>query len=248
MQKIKLLLGAIIAIVIAYVGFIIFQQDFLADIFRPMILPLVTVYYCMNGGCKRDNFFYFLLFYSLSELLGVFYYYATVSAVVDNIMYFGCNLLYVAAYMFLILEVIKSMNIVQVVNRFAIHIIILIILDIYCVILVSDVAIKSENLVTIYDSVLEYFYNCVIMILLSVALINYLSRDSKKAMNILLGSLFIVFSEVIQVAYFYVSDINILGVIYVILLIIAFFFLIIQSKMSYEESSLYQRSINKVEA
>ena len=105
MRKTKLLLGAIIAIVIVFVGFIIFQQELLADIFRPMILPLVTVYYYMDGGRKRDNFFYFLVFYSLTEILGVIYHYANISAVVGEIMYFGCNLLYITAYMFLILEV-----------------------------------------------------------------------------------------------------------------------------------------------
>jgi hypothetical protein len=86
------------------------------------------------------------------------------------------------------------------------------------------------------------------MILLSAALLNYLSRDSKKAMNLLLGSLFIVFSEVIQVAYFYVSAISILGIMYIFLLILAFFFLIIQSKMTYEENTFYHRPTTKVEA
>ena len=85
------------------------------------------------------------------------------------------------------------------------------------------------------------------MLLLTVTLVNYISKDAKKAMNLLLGSLCIVFSEVIQVAYFYVSDINILGVVYSILLIIAFFFFYLQSSMAYEKKKNYE-ILEKLEA
>lgn len=247
MQKTKFLLGVIIALVVTFIGLRIFQQEMIADYIRPVILPLVAVYYCMTGNCKKSNLFYFLVFYAIAELLGIFYYYATISELVDNIMYFGCNSLYIIAYIFLMLEVMKSMNITEIINRFAVHIIILVALDIYCIILVSDVAIKSDNLVTIYDHALEFIYNAVIMFLLTVTLINYLARDSKKAMNLLLGALCIVFSEVIQVAYYYVSEINILSVIYSVLLVLAFLFFIIQTKMSYAESSLYEQQVKNVE-
>jgi len=248
MQKTKLLLGVIIALVVTFIGLVIFQQEILADFIRPVILPLVTVYYCLNGNCRKNYFFYFLLFYSIAEFVGIFDYYASISDLVNDLLYFGCNLLYIIAYIFLMLEVIKTMNIFEVLNRFALHIIILVALDIYCIMLVSDVAIKSGSLETIYDHILEFVYNAVIMFLLTVTLINYLARDSKKAMNLLLGALCIVFSEVIQVAYFYVSEINILGIIYNVLLVLAFLFFIIQTKISYAENNLYEHPGKKVEA
>ena len=59
-------------------------------------------------------------------------------------------------------------------------------------------------------------------------------------MNLLLGALCIVFSEVIQVAYFYVSDLNVLNVAFSILLVLAFSFFYIQSNLSYQERESYE--------
>jgi len=214
MQKSKLLSGIIIALTISFIGFQIFQLDLIGGIVRGLILPLLTVLYCISGKSKSSQFFYFLLFYALAEFTGVFSYFAYYSVVVDNILYYGGNLAYITAYIFLILEVYKSINLKTVISRFPVHIIILLVLDIYSVYLVSEIAVKSDFLYGILDYSIEIFYKIVIMLLLTVTLINYISRDSKKAMNLLLGSLCIVFSEVMQVAYFYVSDKNILNVTY----------------------------------
>ena len=111
------------------------------------------------------------------------------------------------------------MNIKNVFNRFTTYILILAALDIYSIILVTDIAIKSDYLQGFFDYLTEIAYNTVIMLLLSITLINYISRHTKKAMNLLLGALSIVFSEVIQVAYYYVSDQNILSVSYSVLLV-----------------------------
>ena len=248
MQKTKILLGVIITLVITYFGLIVFQQDAVADYIRPAILPLVVVHYCLSGHNERSNFFLFLLFYAIAELLGVFYYYSSKSKVVEDVMYFGGNILYIIAYIFLIIEVLKSMDVAKIFNKFAVHLVILIILDIYCVILVTDVAIKSEALTSIYDYILEFVYNIVIMALLTITLVNYLHRDSKKAMNLLLGTLCIVFSEVIQVAYYYVSEIMILSIAYNVLLILAFCFFYIQIVMIHEVPKSFEQPANKVEA
>ncbi|MBT8273829.1 MAG: hypothetical protein KJO77_08485 [Bacteroidia bacterium] len=233
MQKTKILLGIIATLVIAFIGFRIFQQEVIADYIRPIILPLVTLYYIIEGYNRKSYFFLFLAVYAFADLFGFFNQMAEESELVDSLMYFGCNTLYILAYIFLIMEVYQSMNLSKILSRFLVHIVILFLLDIYCVILVSEVAIKSENLVTIYDHIIEIAYNSVIMIMLTVTLINYLYRDSKKAMNLLLGALCIVFSEVFQVAYFYVSEINVLSIAYSVLLVVAFTFFYIQVKMSY---------------
>ena len=245
MQKTKLLLGAIIALVIAYLGLIIFQQETIADYIRPVILPMVVIHYCLSGHNERTYFFLFLLFYAFSEVLGVFYYYSTTSKLAEDIMYFGCNILYILAYIFLILEVLRSIDVSNIFKKFAVHLIILLVLDIYCVILVSDVAIKSEALTTVSEYILEFVYNIVIMALLTITLVNYLHRDSKKAMNLLMGTLCIVFSEVIQVAYYYVSEILILGIAYNVLLILAFCFFYIQIAMAHEVPKVFEQPVNK---
>ena len=224
MQRTKLLFGVIVTLVIAFIGFRIFKQEVIADYIRPIILPLVTVFYIINGYNRKNYFFLFLSIYAFAEIFGVFGSMAEESALVNDLLYFGCNSLYILAYIFLIMEVLQSMDIVKIFNRFSVHIVILLLLDIYCVILVSEVAIKSENLVSIYDHIIEIAYNAVIMIMLTITLINYLYRDSKKAMNLLLGALCIVFSEVFQVAYFYVAEISLLSITYSILLVVAFSF------------------------
>jgi len=249
MQKSKLLSGIIIALTISFIGFQIFQLDLIGGIVRGLILPLLTLLYCISGKSKSNYFFYFLLFYSLAEFTGVFSYFAYYSVIVDNILYYGGNFCYVTAYIFLILEVFKSINLKSVINRFPVHIIILLVLDIYSVYLVSEIAVKSDYLNGMLDYVIEIVYNIVVMLLLTVTLINYISRDSKKAMNLLLGALCIVFSEVMQVAYFYVSDKNILNVTYSVLLIFAFCFFYIQAGMTYSRNAAYNSnsSVNNLE-
>jgi hypothetical protein len=249
MQKSKLLSGIIIALTISFVGFQIFQVDFIGGIVRGLILPLLTILYCVTGKSKSNYFFYFLLFYSLAEFTSVFSYFAYYSVVVDNFLYYGGNLCYITAYVFLILEVLKSIKLKSVISKFPAHIIILLVLDIYSVYLVSEIAVKSDYLSNMTEYIIEIVYNIVVMLLLTVTLINYISRDSKKAMNLLLGSLCIVFSEIMQVAYFYVSDKNILNVTYSVLLIFAFCFFYIQAGMTYSRNEIYSNgsSLNKLE-
>lgn len=240
MQKAKILLGIIVVLSIGLVVLLIFEQDTIASYVRPIILPLLAVLYCSTKKEKSSSFFYFILFYALAEFSGLFSYFARQSSLVDNLMYYGGNTLYITAYIFLIMEVLKAMDVKNLINRFFPYILILVVLDIYSVILVSDITFKSDNFFGSFDHVIEVLYNTVIMLLLTVTLINYISQHTKKAMNLLLGALCIVFSEVIQVAYFYVSAENILGVIYSLLLVLAFTFFYIQSNLSYVDDENYE--------
>ena len=74
------------------------------------------------------------------------------------------------------------------------------------------------------------------MVLLSVALLNYLDKDTNKAMLFLIGAIFIVFSEIIQMAYFYIVDSNDLSATYATFLVMAFLFLYLQSQLSTSKS------------
>lgn len=240
MQRTKLLLGLIIVLTISFLGFQIFGLLEIATVVRSLILPLVTVYYCLTKRIKKPYFFYFLLLYSISEFMGIFTHFATQSVLLDNILFYGGNTLYIAAYTCLSISILKSMNLRKILNRFPVHIVILLVLDIYSVVLVSDVAVKSDYLYGAVDYTIEIIYNIAIMSLLTIALINYISRDSKKAMNLLVGSLCIVFSEVMQVAYFYVTEQNILSIVYSVLLVLAFCFFYLQSGMSYMKAKKYE--------
>ena len=228
----KILLAMLLALVAIYFGFIVFRQDVLTDYVRPFILPLVLAIYCSNGCDKRTPFFWFLALYAIGEIISIAYYYSEFEILVEDILYYACNTLYILAYIFLTIEVIRNIDLSNIIKRFAVHLLILLALDIYCVILVTEVAISSGQLVSVFDYVVEFIYNVVIMALLTITLINYLHRDTKKAMNLLIGALCIVFSEVMQVAYYYVSELGILFIAYNLLLILAFYFFYIQIGMT----------------
>ena len=242
----KLLLVFIIVLTIVFIGLQIFKLQVVADYVRPVILPLLALLYYLAKKEKNSNFFYFLLFYSIGELSSLFGYYAQYSYFMNDLLYYGGNSLLITAYVFLILEILKSMNIKIIFNRFTAYILILAAFDIYSIILVTDIATKSELLSGAFDYLTEIAYNTVVMLLLTITLINYISNHSKKAMNLLLGALCIVFSEVIQVAYYYVSAQNVLIVIYSVLLVLAFSFLYIQSNLSYADIETYE-TIEKLE-
>ena len=245
MRKTKLLLGVIVALVTAFIGFKIFQQEIIAEYIRPVILPLLTVYYCVRYKDSYSYFFYFLLFYSLSELFSISYFFLEPTYLMDDIIYFTGNSLCVFAYVFLIFEIFKSLNVIKVFKRFFLLILLLVSLDVYTIILVSNVAEKSEFIITVYEYSMEVIYNSAIMLLLTVALLNYLYRDSNKGMTLLVGSLCIVFSEVIQVAYFYVTEISFLDILYSVLMVLAFRFFNMQANMEYGEDYLTRKNTIK---
>ena len=246
MKPTKILLGLIIVLIISFVIFQILNLNQMATIMRSFILPLVTVLYYLETKEKKSYFFYFLLLYSIPELVEPIISLSE-SILVQDIRYYGGNILYITAYIFLILEILKLMNIKKIFRRFTLPIVILIALDVYSIILVSDTSIKSGYFEGMIDHILEIVYNTTIMVLLTITVINYMNRHSKKAMNLLVGAICIVFSEVIQVAYYYVSNENILGVLYSILLVFAFFFFYLQAGMSYAEEKTYE-PLKKLEA
>jgi len=240
MQTQKILIVFIAVLAIIFIGLQIFEMHGIADYVRPFIITLLTISYYLVKKESSSNFFYFLLFFSIGEILSLFSYFAIESHFIDSLLYYVGNSLFIIAYVFLILEILKSMNISKIFNRYTTYILILAALDIYSIILVTEIAIKSDYLYGFFDYLTEIVYNTAIMLLLTITLINYISGHTKKAMNLLLGALCIVFSEIIQVAYFYVSAQNTLSVIYSTLLVLAFTFFYIQSNLSYSDSKLYQ--------
>jgi len=240
MRMTKALLGFIIVLAISFIGFQIFKLDEISSIVRLMILPLLTILYYLKTKDSRSYFFYFLLCYSITEFSEILTFFDDTPYYIYQVMYYGGNGLNILAYVFMILEVLKSMNLKSIWSSYPVHIFILLALDIYSVILVSQVSVSSGYFVDTMEYVVEILYNITMMVLLTVTLINYISRDSKKAMNLLLGALCIVFSEVIQVAHYYVSEKNIFIIVYSILLVLAFGFFYIQANMNYVKEKNYQ--------
>ncbi|WP_339754021.1 hypothetical protein [uncultured Winogradskyella sp.] len=231
-----MLVNKILKVVLLLLGgiFILFQ-GFAFEIegaaVSSLALVLLTILYCKWTENKSIYFFWFLVTFTFAHLLSYSAYYGPLieEGSIDY-FYYSANILYITAYIFLIIKILIGLNLKIVFSELAIPVFILIILDIFCVYIVSA---TTENVLSIYEYSLELAYNAVIMVLLSVALINYMYRNDNKSMLFLLGSICIVFSEIIQLAYFYILNNNDLGFIYSFLLVIAFVFLYLQSQLDF---------------
>lgn len=225
--KVVLLLLGGVFIVLEGMGFN-FEGSAISTV---MLMTLVILYWIWT---KRKSKF-FLLFvstFAIAEIIGFCAYFGPEyqTGEIDH-FYFSSNMLFILAYIFLIHKVLRRLNLRVILSQFYVPIVILLLLDVFCVTLVTA---TTENVLSIYEYSLEFIYNAVIMALLSVALINYMYRNDNKSMLFLLGSICIVFSEIIQLAYYYVviND-SYLRYIYSIFLVSAFTFFYLQSQLKY---------------
>lgn len=236
MQKGKFLLFLIGALIIGYLGFQVFDKGNLADLIRTFILPLATIYFVIQKKVWKNYFFFFLFFYSISEFLGFFIYFENSFFTNSSYFYTG-NLLYIAAYLVLIFSVLKTWNFKKILSGFVIHIILLLFLGTYCVYIISDLLIVNNILSDKLDLALVVAYNVTIMFFLMVMVINYISKQSKKAIILLLGALCVFFSEIIQFASFYITETIFMNILYFIFLVAAFYLFFVQYSMSNVESN-----------
>lgn len=231
MYKSKVLISFI---VICYVLFAFFEfkgNSVMAYNFNSVIVPLITLTYIFFIKKKRTLFFLFLIFYSISDLMGLIISNLHINEPEKwySLHYYIGNSLYILAYVFLVIKIIKSLNFIHVIKNFKIHLLVLSILNVYLVYVLQ--VIINPNLIMEGDYYLELMYNIVLVLLLSVALLNYFYRDNKKSLYLFIGSLLIVFSEVIDVAYLYITQKSLLNVLGTTLALGAFYFFYQQSKL-----------------
>jgi hypothetical protein len=237
MYKSKILLGLVFLFYALSVIFQFIGYSDVANSFKSFILPMVTVFYFLNFNHKTLFFSLFLVFYSISDLLSFIQPYTS-----HNVDYFLGNSLYIMAYTCLILEICKSVCLFHVLRNYKIHILVLTVLNIY-IVYVLQVIINSVIAET-SEYYVELTYNIVMFLLLSMALINYFYRDNLKSLYLFLGSLCLVFGEVIWVAYTYISERNLLNVLSTTLFVIAIYFFYKQSLLIHEDREEAHMLIN----
>jgi hypothetical protein len=228
MKAKHLLVSGLIILSVVFLGLQLMKHEMYASGVRVVLMILLIILYTLQVKPRNIYFILFLTFFSLAQLIDFLAYFNRLgqSKNIDYIYFIG-NGLNILSYTFLILKVLKGMNIREVITKLPVYIVILVVLDIFCVTIVTDAA----RGLSIYEYSLEFLYNAVIMSLLTLVVINYIHKVNKKAMNLLIGSIFIVFSETIQLAYFYVLEINALNVLCSLFLVIAFLFLYIQAAL-----------------
>jgi len=231
MLKSKVLVGLVIICYILYTVFEFSGNEMNAIIFHSSIVPLITIIYILSIKRKDLFFLLFLVFFSLSNIYDTVSYIIAVNNFADiyYISYYLANSLYIISYIFLIIKLIKSIDFKYVLKFLKIYVVVLTILNFYLMYVLHSII--DPNLVFQNDYYLEVTYNLVILLLLSFSLLNYIYKDNKKSLYLLLGALLIVFSEVIDVAYFYISNRSIFFFISTSLTVIAFYFFYQQSKI-----------------
>ncbi|NRA92861.1 MAG: hypothetical protein HRU26_09310 [Psychroserpens sp.] len=244
MQIGKFLGVLIIALSVFFLGLQFKGMEAEAAGIRALTVALLTILYYVSVKKRHTLFAAFLITFTVSEIFNYFTWNtSTVNELALDYYYYIGNCLYILSYLLLSGRILMPLEFKKAVGRFPIQTGLLILLGLFFVYFVSDTT-RAELDTSQYT--LELMYNAVVMFLMTVALINYMYKDDNKSMNLLIGTICIMFSEVIQLAYFYISDLNLLNVLCSLFLVFAFLFFYLQSLLEYREARSYISS--KVEA
>ena len=224
MGKSKFLLGVVAIVYALYVYFQFQNEIVVSNVLRIFILPTITLLYFLTVKRKSLYFTLFLVLNASSDLLMLVEPYVS-----NNVNYYLGNSLYILSYSFLLLEVCKSVCVFHVIKNFKIHIIVLTILNIYIIYVLH--VIVDPRLGQTNQLYIEIVYNVVMLLALSLPLVNYFYRDNVKSLYLFLGAMCLVFSEVIWVAYIYISASIFLNILSTSLYVIAFYFFYRQSQL-----------------
>jgi len=228
MKKSKLTVGMV---VLLYIGFVVFQfnsNDYWATALDALILPLITLAYFQDQTKPNLYFSIFLICYSVSDLM-VF----IVDFMPYRLYYYLGNSLYILAYLALLTKILKSLSLSYIFKNFKLHLIVLAGLNLYIGYVLQNIV--NPYLEINFEYFIELIYNVSMLLVLSASLLNYFYQDNRKSLLIFLGSLAIVFSEVIGVAYMYVAEQNFLNFLSTSLTVLAFYFYYKQASLNNEE-------------
>lgn len=242
MQLTKIFGITIICLSILFLGLQSMGLELEAFGIKALTLVLLALLYFITVKPKHILFALFLLLFTTAEV----YNYLTYDLLPPDeealdMYYLIGNAFFILSYIFLIGRILSLMDFKKAVTQFPVQIILLSILGIFVTYMITDLSISG--LPMDYTYFVELFYNAIIMILVSLSLINYMYKDTKKSMNLLIGCIFIVFSEVIQIAYYYITDFdNTLNVVYSVFLVVAFIFFYLQARLEDEPERVFSYS------
>lgn len=233
MHKSKVVVTLIILTSVLFFVFQFLKNEYFFRYLWALIVPLFTLLYFVSVERKDKFFSLFLLCYAISDLMVFVQSYMSLF-----MFYYISNSLYILAYAFLILDICKSMSFIHLLTHYKLYFLVLVGLNIYILYILESIVdpYLSDSEHYALEYFLESLYNVTMLVLLSIALINYFYRDNKKALFLFIGSLSMVFSEVINIAYLYVTETKILNAISSIFALLAFIFYYHQSKMVNEKA------------
>ncbi|RAJ17110.1 hypothetical protein [Olleya aquimaris] len=218
----------LIFLVVLFIVGKIFSVPVLSNYAWMSVFPVFS--YLYYGQAKQRNHFFgfFLLSFSIAEILNVVFKESTFLA------YYCSNFLIIAAYSSLIIFLIKDINLKLLIKEFKLHLIILAVFNSYLIYALNQMIMQDETIIiNTIDFAMEVVYNVLILLVLSLSLVHYLYHETKQGLLLFLASVCIVFSEMVQVAYIFISSEQVLQIIYSLLMGIGFYFLYVYIKIKY---------------
>lgn len=218
------LVGTIYAL---FVYFLFSGNLFYADSVSALILPVLTLAYFCSIDKRSLYFILFLVLHSISDIMIIF------SHKLDyDVDYFLGNTLYILSYIALSIEIGRNLSLGYIFKHYLFSIIVLFFLNSYIAYVLLQIV--KPYLALGAEYVVEMMYNISMLMILSLSLLNYFYKDSRKAFYILIGTICIVFAEVINVTYLYAWHQNLLYFFTISLGLVGFYFLYEQAKLKYK--------------
>lgn len=204
-----------------------------------LIVPLITLTYIISIKNKEIMFLLFLIVYALGDIISIIGFlleekdFETAST-----LFTLSSIFFIIAYSILLIKTYRLLSLKYVIKHLRIHGIVMVLLNIY-LLYVLQAFIKenstTNNLIIFHK---EFIYNAVTLLLLTISFLNYLYWDSQKSLFLFSGVLALVFCEVFEITYIYISQQSYFSNEYTILISIAntlslggFYLLYRQSKL-----------------
>ncbi|MGC1473239.1 MAG: hypothetical protein WA775_11655 [Psychroserpens sp.] len=229
----KILGAVLILLCILFLGLQYQTLEYEASGVRALGLIVLLCLYLFNGNNRHPLFLLFLLFFTFAEVINYMTFPFEFPPLDDiDYMYYVSNVISILAYTFLILRILSGINIYKAIAKFPIQSILLVVLSVFVVYLVTDTTGADLDF---YEYTLEFTYNTVVIILMSLSLLYYMLKEDLKSMNLLIGSICILFYEILQLAYYYIEKSEVLNLFCSLFFVTAFYFYYLQSRLKHVE-------------
>lgn len=234
MYKSKILVSFVPIIYIVFIVCLIIGKTSLAYNVSSLLSPAIAILYFTHVKHRTIPFSLFLIFFATSDFMVLFS-----EHIPYRINYFVGNSLYILAYASLLFKFLNKICVAYIVKNYKTHLIILTALNVYIAYVLQD-SIRHDIIPMSAEYFMELTYNIVMLALLSLSLLNYFYRDDKKSLLLFIGSLCIVFGEVLGIAFLYMAsgaNEGLLNFLSTTLYLLAFCFFYWQSKIEFEKSN-----------
>lgn len=230
-------------VVLLYFLFIIFKLNELNDsalISESLIVPLIAIAYFFCVKNKDRLFTTFFVLYAISDFYSIINMFWSIPFKPDD-FYYGYQWyigtgLYILSYFALFVYIVKSLNIKQILKDYKIHVFVLTILNLYLIYVLQNIIEVNTRFKYMYT--FELVYNIILVLMLSVSLLKFSYKQSKKSLYLFFGSLCITFSEIMDIAYMYIENEYLIEISATTLSLIAFYFYFKQSRILHKANKI----------